>query len=100
MMGLLLTTLLISGCRTILVTRSGETETRQVEIEASGASRLNLAEFTVDNANVTLSGASIGTVNLKGRLDIELSGASLLNYIGEPKLGTMDISGSSTLKEK
>ncbi len=71
-----------------------------IDIEASGASRLNLAGLTVNNANVTLSGASDGTVNLNGRLDIELSEASELEYIGEPTLGTMDITGASTLKKK
>lgn len=71
-----------------------------IDVEASGASRLNLAELTVNDANVTLSGASQGTLNLDGRLDIELSGASQLEYIGEPVLGEMDISGASTLKKK
>ncbi len=71
-----------------------------IDAEASGASRLNLAELTINNADVTLSGASSGTVNLDGRLDIELSGASGLEYIGEPLLGEMDISGASTLKRK
>ena len=71
-----------------------------IDIEASGASQLNLAELTVNDANVTLSGASQGTLNLDGRLDIELSGASELEYIGEPVLGEMDINGASTLKRK
>jgi len=69
-----------------------------IDAEASGASRLSLAELTINNADVTLSGASSGTMNLKGRLDIELSGASGLEYIGGPLLGEMDISGTSTLK--
>ena len=86
----------ISGASSIQL----EGEVSDIDIEASGASRLNLAHLTVNNANIVLSGASIATVNLKGRLDIRLSGASLLYYIGEPKLGTIDISGSSTLKEK
>ena len=71
-----------------------------IDIEASGASRLNLAEITVNDASVTLSGASLCTLNLNGRLDIELSGASKLEYIGEPLLGEMNISGASTLKKK
>ena len=61
-----------------------------IDAEASGASRLNLAELTTNNADVTLSGASSGTINLKGRLDIELSGASGLEYTGEPLIGEMN----------
>lgn len=86
----------ISGASSIQL----EGAASDLDIEASGASQLNLAGLTVNNANVTLSGASDGTVNLNGRLDIELSGASELEYIGEPSLGTMDITGASTLKKK
>jgi len=69
-------------------------------IEASGASRVELAGFTVNNADVSLSGASSGTVNLDGRLDADLSGASKLSYIGEPTMGTINTSGGSTLSRK
>ena len=71
-----------------------------IEIEASGASQLKLASLTVNNASVTLSGASDCTLNLSGLLDTKLSGASTLEYIGEPTLGKMDITGASTLQKK
>ena len=86
----------ISGASTVQL----EGKARDVELEASGASHLNLAGLTVNNANAKLSGASDGTVNLNGRLEIELSGASKLEYIGEPFLREMDITGASTLKRK
>jgi len=66
----------------------------------SGASRVKLAAFPVDNANVTLSGASTGTVNPEGRLDAGLSGASKLEYMGEPTMGTINTSGASKLSKK
>ena len=69
-------------------------------VEAGGASRVKLSGFTINNANINLSGASTGTVNLDGRLDANLSGASKLEYIGEPTLGTMNITGASTLNKK
>ena len=61
---------------------------------------IKMADFTVNNADVSLSGASDGTINLSGRLDADLSGASRLEYIGEPTLGDMNITGASTLKKK
>ncbi|MFC1593223.1 GIN domain-containing protein, partial [Candidatus Omnitrophota bacterium] len=70
------------------------------EIEASGASHLKLASLTVNDADIMLSGASDCTLNLSGRLDTKLSGVSTLEYIGEPTLGKMDITGASTLKKK
>jgi len=69
-------------------------------VEADGASRAKLADFTVNNADVRLGGASNGTVNLDGRLDANLSGASNLGYIGEPTMGTINTSGASTLSKK
>lgn len=68
--------------------------------DVSGASSLKLDDFAVTNADVDLSGASSGTVNLDGRLDADLSGASKLWYIGEPTMGTIDTSGASTLSPK
>jgi hypothetical protein len=68
--------------------------------DVSGASRLNLGDFKVNDADVTLSGASSGTVNTGGRLDANLSGASKLSYIGEPTVGDINTSGASTLSKK
>ena len=54
----------------------------------------------VNNADVRLSGATSGTVNLNGRLDADLSGASKLSYLGEPTMGNINTSGASTLSKK
>jgi hypothetical protein len=66
----------------------------------SGASHLNLDAFIVNNGDVNFSGASSGTVNLNGRLDANISGASRLWYIGEPTMGTIDTSGASRISKK
>jgi hypothetical protein len=66
----------------------------------SGASRSSLDDFTVNNANVNISGASTGTINLDGRLDANVSGASTLLYVGDPVMGTINVSGASTLSKK
>ncbi len=66
-------------------------------VDASGASQTQLAEFFVRNADVTLSGASTGTVNPSGRLDADLSGGSRLSYTGDPTMGSSSSSGGSTL---
>ena len=66
----------------------------------SGASRFSLGDFTVNNADVNISGASTGTINLDGRLDANVSGASTLLYIGDPVMGIINVSGASTLGKK
>ena len=67
---------------------------------ASGASRLDLSDFPVHDANVDLIGASKATVNLEGVLDANVSGASHLKYVGEPKLGAIETSGASKVNKK
>jgi hypothetical protein len=86
----------VSGASTIQLEGSADDMIAGV----SGASRLSLGDFTVNDANVNISGASTGTINLDGRLDANVSGASTLLYTGEPTMGTINVSGASTLKEK
>lgn len=74
--------------------------TGDLVIDADGASRAKLADFTVENANVKFSGASTGTINVYGRLDADLSGASTLAYLGDPAMGTIKTSGAATLSWK
>jgi hypothetical protein len=86
----------ISGASTIQLEGSAD----DIDANVSGASRLNLEVFTVHNADINFSGASSGTVNLDGRLDANLSGASTLWYIGEPTMGDINTSGASTVRKK
>ena len=86
----------VSGASTVQL----EGSAIDIVVDASGASRVKLAAFPIDNADVVLSGASSGTVNLDGRLDADLSGTSKLEYIGEPTMGTINISSGSSLGKK
>jgi hypothetical protein len=86
----------VAGASTVQLDGSAN----DIVVDASGASHVKLTAFPVSNADVTLSGASSGTVNLDGRLDADLSGASKLLYIGEPTMGTINTSGASTLSKK
>jgi hypothetical protein len=86
----------VSGASTVQL----EGSAIDIVVDASGASRFKLAAFPINNATVALSGASSGTVNLDGRLDADLSGASKLDYIGEPTMDTINTSGGSTLSKK
>jgi hypothetical protein len=64
------------------------------------ASKLDLTNFPVSNSNLAVSDASQATVNLDGTLDAVVSGASTVYYIGEPTMGNIDISDSSTINKK
>ena len=86
----------IDGASTIQLEGSANDMTARV----SGASLFSLDDFTVNNADVNISGVSTGTINLDGRLDANVSGASTLLYIGDPIMGAIDVSGASTLSKK
>ncbi len=70
-----------------------------ISIEASGASHANLANFSVSNAMIKISGASVVTVNASGTIDGNISGASRLTYLGDPAL-TIEMSGDSTVDNR
>lgn len=70
-----------------------------ISIEVSGASHANLANFPVSNATVSISGASVVTVNVSGTIDGNVSGASRLFYLDDPAL-TIEMSGDSTVEHR
>jgi hypothetical protein len=86
----------VSGASTLELSGAGQ----NLSLEISGASTLKLGEFTAAKAVVNVSGASRATVNVTGRLDAEVSGASTLTYLGNPTLGDIEVTGASTLHRK
>ncbi|MCL5107881.1 MAG: DUF2807 domain-containing protein [Chloroflexi bacterium] len=71
-----------------------------LSLEGSGASSADLGSCPVESASVRLSGASRATVNVNGKLDADLSGASKLTYTGNASLGAINTSGGSNVNRK
>jgi hypothetical protein len=69
-------------------------------LDLSGASRFNSPSLVMKNANVNVSGASHGTVDCTGILNLEVTGASTLDYSGNPTLNQVTVNGASTLNKK
>jgi hypothetical protein len=69
-------------------------------IDASGGSRLDLEEFPIDDASIDMSGGSRATINISGILNAALSGGSRIEYVGEPTLGDLEMSGESKVERK
>jgi hypothetical protein len=80
-----LTALTVDNGSDVTVSGSGGDFTLSV----AGGSGANLANFSVENADVTASGGSEVTVNVSGRLDAEVKGGSRIYYRGGPTLGTI-----------
>jgi len=86
----------ISGASHVTLSGSGS----DIKLDVSGASTANLENYPAVNADAELSGAGQAVVNISGKLNADLSGASHLDYVGNPTLGKLDISGSSSIKQK
>ena len=69
-------------------------------IDASGGSHFDFSEFTVNDADVVLSGGSNGSVYVGGRLDAALSGGAHLDYYGDPELGAIETSSAATIRAR
>jgi len=87
--------IVMSGASKIEVEGSGG----NIELEASGACKATMEKFTVNDADIELSGASTAKMDVTGKLDIILSGASTLEYSGNPAIGNIDVSGGSRLEK-
>ncbi len=89
-------TLELSGASNATISGSGG----DLTVRASGASRANLADFPVADARVELSGASNAVVNVSGELVAEASGASRVEYVGNPQQVREDTSGASEVEPR
>lgn len=84
----------LSGASSVTLKGSG----KDANISVVGASGVKLGEFTLNSANVKLSGASSATVNAKSKLDYAVHGASSLRYLGNPTIGKGEKSGASSAR--
>jgi hypothetical protein len=73
---------------------------RTLDIEVSGASTADMFEFITQTASTNISGASTANLTVNGKLDVQVSGASTLNYKGTAEMGDIDISGASSMHKK
>jgi hypothetical protein len=73
---------------------------REFNGRASGASSIDAANLTAENADVDSSGASSITVNASGDLKADASGASHVIYIGDPRSLKQNASGASSVKKR
>ena len=71
-----------------------------VVLSAWGASRLDLADFILNDTGINLKGASEASVTVNGKLDMDLSSGSRLYYSGNPTMGKINVSGASTLSQR
>lgn len=87
----------ITGASKIQLSGSGG----NLQLTGSGASGAALNGFKIQDADIALSGASQAELDIDGRLNVSLSGASELTYGGNPTLGDIfDVTGGSKLEHR
>jgi hypothetical protein len=86
----------LSGGSQVELEGSGE----DLAIDASGGSRLDMEDFPIDDASIDMSGGSRATINISGTLNANLSGGSRVEYVGDPSLGNLEMSGDSEVSKK
>lgn len=86
----------VSGSSSVRLTGSAG----DVTIDASGSSEVDLTDFPASDGTVDASGASTVIVNLSRRLNADASGSSNIYYLGDPTIGSIDTSGSSTIQPR
>ena len=74
--------------------------TGDATIFASGSSYINFPGLILHSADVTLQSSSHGNIYTDGTLNIDISGASSLDYYGNPTIGKTDVNSSSRLNHK
>jgi len=68
-------------------------------IEISGAGDYRAADLASDTAKVTVSGAGRVAVRVEKTLDLDLSGAATVEYVGDPKINRQ-VSGVGRVKRR
>ena len=71
-----------------------------LKVEASGASHVKAEDLVVDDADVSINGASDADLRARRSVAGDISGASNLNLHGRPAKKTVSVSGASKVNDK
>ncbi len=89
--------LAVDGSGAIKMEVAGRTAAQTIEI--SGAGDYRAEDLASDTAKVTVSGAGRVVLRVAKTLDVDLSGAASVDYIGDPKV-TRRVSGMGRIKQR
>ncbi len=70
-----------------------------LSLSAWGAAELDLRDFYSEEGAIFLKGASQAIVRISKKMDYDLTGASHLDYIGDPNLRELTLTGTSILRK-
>ena len=76
-----------------------EGNSKNATIDGSGGAIFNLKDFKVNNADISLSGGSIVSINMNGKLTASQSGGSQITYYGNADIVSTSFSGGSGIRK-
>ncbi len=85
----------LSGSGAFKADVAGRVDEQRISI--SGAADYRAGELVSDRATISVSGAGRVLVNAQKTLDVDLSGAAKVDYIGDPKI-TQRVSGAGRIR--
>ena len=72
-------------------------ESDDFNLTASGASIIGDYDFSTENLNINLTGASNASLTINEKMDVIASGASVLSYKGPADIDSQNLSGGSQI---
>ena len=72
---------------------------KNATIDGSGGAVFHLKDFKVKNADISLSGGSIVSINMNGKLTASQSGGSQITYYGNADIVSTSFSGGSGIRK-
>ena len=86
----------VSGDSSIKLTGSAG----NILADINGISNADMDGFSAHDISIKLNKISRGTIKLDGKLDAEVAGASDLRWIGNPVMGSINVTSGSVLRQK
>jgi hypothetical protein len=86
----------ISGASRVVLQGSGNI----ARIQLSGASQARLGNLALRRVDLNISGASNAQIKVSDNLDVAVTGASRLEYAGNPNIGKIQVFGASSIHHR
>jgi hypothetical protein len=86
----------VSGASRVVLQGAGNNS----RIQLSGASQARLGNLALRRVDLNISGASNAQIKVSDNLDVAVTGASRLEYSGNPNIGKMMVFGASSINHR
>ena len=86
----------ISGASRVVLQGTGNNS----RIMLSGASQARLGNLALRKVDLNISGASNAQIKVSDNLDVSVTGASRLEYSGNPNIGKIQVFGASSINHR